>query len=51
MIDSNRDMAPLRSAKDAVILNSDQLSIEQVISQVKEVITERMKGSHLAGDP
>ncbi len=32
-IDSTRDVAPLRPAKDAVILNSDELSIEQVVER------------------
>lgn len=33
-IDSTRDIAPLRSADDAVILDSDKLSIEQVFQKV-----------------
>ncbi len=39
-IDSTRETSPLRPAEDAVILNSDQLSIDQVIGVVKELITE-----------
>ncbi len=32
-IDSTRDVAPLKPAEDAVILNSDELSIEQVVER------------------
>ena len=37
-IDSTRDVAPLRAAEDAVILNSDGLSIEQVLERMKELV-------------
>lgn len=33
-IDSTRAVAPLRPAKDAVIINSDELNIEQVLEKV-----------------
>lgn len=33
-IDSNRQVAPLRPAEDAIILDSDQMTIEQVLSTV-----------------
>jgi cytidylate kinase len=36
-IDSTRQMAPLRPARDAVILNSDHLDAGQVLKQVKEL--------------
>jgi cytidylate kinase len=34
-IDSSRQVAPLRPAEDAIILDSDQMSIEQVLTTVK----------------
>jgi cytidylate kinase len=33
-IDSTRDVAPLRAAQDAVVLDSDQLTADQVLEQV-----------------
>jgi len=36
--DSSRELAPLRPADDAVILNSDGMSIEQVVEQVMKLI-------------
>jgi len=47
-IDSTREVSPLRPAEDAVILNSDQLSIEQVIDRVNELIAERSTSSYQA---
>lgn len=40
-IDSNRVVAPLKPAEDAVIINSDHLSVEEVLSQVLQVIHEK----------
>lgn len=37
-IDSNRAIAPLKPAKDAIILNSNQLSVKQVYEKVHEII-------------
>lgn len=37
-IDSTREVAPLRPAEDAVILDSDHLSIDQVIEKVHQII-------------
>jgi cytidylate kinase len=47
-IDSTREVSPLRPAEDAVTLNSDQLSIEQVIDQVNELIAARSTSSYQA---
>jgi cytidylate kinase len=33
-IDSTRDVAPLRAAEDAIVIDSDQLDAEQVLQQV-----------------
>ncbi len=43
-IDSTRDVAPLCAADDAVIIDSDQLSIDEVFVKVKLII-EKWKGS------
>jgi CMP/dCMP kinase len=37
-IDSNRDIAPLRPADDAVVIHADNLSIQQVLDQAKELV-------------
>lgn len=37
-IDSNRAIAPLKPAKDAIILNSNQLSVKQVYEKVRQII-------------
>lgn len=36
-IDSTRDVAPLKAAKDAVVINSDQLSADQVFEKVRRL--------------
>jgi cytidylate kinase len=38
MIDSEREAAPLRPADDAIILDTDGLSIKQVLAKVEELI-------------
>lgn len=40
--DSTREVAPLMAAKDAVILDTTELSIEQVVDQVVEIIEARI---------
>ncbi len=40
-IDSSRDVAPLRAAHDAVVINTDNLSVDQVLQEV-----ERVAGYH-----
>ena len=37
-IDSTRDLSPLRPAVDAVIVNSDEMSIDQVLEYVRELL-------------
>jgi cytidylate kinase len=39
-IDSTRDVAPLSIAKDALILDSDDLSIEQVLERAREMVSQ-----------
>jgi CMP/dCMP kinase len=36
-IDSTRAVAPLRPASDAVIINSDELNVEQVLQMVVDM--------------
>lgn len=42
-IDTNREIAPLRPAKDAVIIDTDNLSIEEVFNKVMEIIRQKAK--------
>jgi len=42
-IDSTREIAPLRAADDAVVINTDGLDINQVFSQSKEIISQWSK--------
>lgn len=37
-IDSNREMSPLRPAADAVVIDTDALSLEQVVERVLELV-------------
>jgi cytidylate kinase len=39
-IDSTREVAPLRPADDAVILNSDGVTAEEVLEQVKALLAD-----------
>jgi cytidylate kinase len=38
IIDSTRDIAPLRVAKDAIFLDSDNMSIEEVLEHIKSYV-------------
>ncbi len=42
--DANRKVAPLVPADDALVLDSTQLDVNQVIEKVKKFISERMEG-------
>lgn len=44
-IDSTRDVAPLCAADDAVVIDSDQLSLDEVFDKVKGII-DRWKGGN-----
>lgn len=39
--DSTRAFAPLKKADDAILIDSSDLSIEQVISRIDEILTEK----------
>jgi CMP/dCMP kinase len=40
-IDSNREVAPLRAAEDAIVVDTTQMSIEQVLERVLELVHNR----------
>jgi cytidylate kinase len=40
-IDSERDVAPLKQAEDAIVLDSTSMSIEEVVDNIFSVIVER----------
>jgi cytidylate kinase len=37
-IDSNRELAPLKPAEDAVVINADHLDIQEVLEKAKELV-------------
>ena len=39
-IDSTRDIAPLKPAEDAIVLDTDGLSVEQVLDRVQELAVQ-----------
>lgn len=42
-IDSTREVAPLRAADDAVIIDSDRLSADQVLEKAKQLVQDTQK--------
>ena len=42
-IDSTREVAPLRAAEDAVLINTDDLSIAEVVSKIEKIALSKMK--------
>ena len=40
-IDSNRDVAPLRPAEDAIVIDSDSMSIDQVFEKILQFVAEK----------
>ena len=42
-IDSTREVAPLRAAEDAVLINTDSLSIGEVVSKIEKIALDAMK--------
>ena len=41
--DMNRPIAPLKQAKDAVLVDTSEMSIEQVIARMKEIIGKKLE--------
>ncbi|HEW92492.1 MAG TPA: (d)CMP kinase [Thermotogaceae bacterium] len=42
-IDSTRKVAPLRAAKDAVIIDTDGLTVEEVVEKILEIVNKKIK--------
>lgn len=42
-IDSTREVAPLRAADDAVLINTEDLSIAEVVSKIEKIAQDMMK--------
>ncbi len=42
-IDSTREIAPLKAAKDAVIFKTDSLTLKAVIDKLKEIVMEKFE--------
>ncbi|MCJ7732993.1 MAG: (d)CMP kinase [Anaerolineales bacterium] len=42
-IDSSREIAPLRAASDAVVINTDNLSVSEVVLQIEKIALEILK--------
>ena len=45
-IDSERDIAPLRPSEDAVVVDSDMLSIDEVADIIVRQAVQRMESVH-----
>ncbi len=41
-LDSNREVAPLKAADDAIVLDTTEMSIEQVVDRVAEIIDAKI---------
>jgi cytidylate kinase len=41
--DSNRDVAPLKQAPDAIVLDTSELDIDQAITQALRLVRERVE--------
>ena len=39
----NRPIAPLKQAKDAVLLDTSDLNIEEVVARMKEIIGKKLE--------
>lgn len=41
--DTHRDIAPLKQADDAILVDSSQLSFEETVEKIKSIISEKIK--------
>ncbi|MGQ9502447.1 MAG: (d)CMP kinase [Anaerolineae bacterium] len=48
-LDTHRTVAPLRVAEDAIVINTGDLSIEEMLAQVLEIVSSKV-GAHPRGD-
>ena len=49
--DSHREVAPLKQADDAVLLDTTNMTIDEVIAAVKKVVEEKVSAEKKAGEP
>ncbi len=42
-IDSTREIAPLKAAKDAILFNTDNLTLEEVIDKLKNLVSRKIE--------
>lgn len=42
-IDSTRKVAPLKAAKDAVIIDTDGLTVKEVVEKILEIVNKKIK--------
>ncbi len=42
-IDSSREVAPLKPADDALMFNTDSLTLNEVVKKLKEIVLEKLK--------
>ncbi len=40
VIDSTREHAPLKAAEDAILINTDHLTIEQVVDKIIGIVSD-----------
>ena len=45
-LDSKRDLSPLRQAKDAIVIDTSFLTIEQQVSRIVEIVKQNKKRKH-----
>ncbi len=42
-LETQRDIAPLRKAEDAILVDSTNMTIEEVVAEIERVIKEKIK--------
>jgi cytidylate kinase len=45
-LDSKRDISPLRQAKDAIVIDTTFLTIEQQVNKIVEIVKQNKKRKH-----
>jgi len=40
-IDSTREVAPLKAASDAIVINTDEMTVPEVVAKIKDIIATR----------
>jgi len=44
--DSNRSVAPMRPAQDAVVIDTTDRSIDEVLDHILKIVNDRLNRSH-----